>query len=196
VKSPPFEKREKWGVRRGGSRFAGGVPPELAQSANNIRKTRYVEPSTLLLLFSRLVKYVPQEILIADDNDITRGALRSYLVRHNLSVCGEAIDGKDAIEKALELNPALILLDLWMPQMNGVEVAFILRARMPDLRIILVTMFADAKMLESLKLKAGIDAVISKPDGLERLAECIRHLLALEERTDILSESKVTPPRV
>jgi DNA-binding NarL/FixJ family response regulator len=153
-------------------------------------------PSTLLLLFSRLVKYVPQEILIADDNDITRGALRSYLVRHNLSVCGEAIDGKDAIEKALELNPALILLDLWMPQMNGVEVAFILRARMPDLRIILVTMFADAKMLESLKSKAGIDAVISKPDGLERLAECIRHLLASEERTDILSESKVTPPRL
>jgi hypothetical protein len=42
-------------------------------------------------------------------------------------------------------------------------------------------MFADAQMLESLKSKAGIDAVISKPDGLERLAECIRHLLALDQ---------------
>jgi two-component system chemotaxis response regulator CheY len=136
---------------------------------------------------------VSEEILIADDNHITRGALRSYLVRNNLSVCGEAIDGKDAIEKTLELNPALILLDLWMPELNGVEVASILRTRMPDLRIILVTMFADAQMLESLMSKAGIDVVISKPEGLERLAECIRHLLALEERTDILSESKVTP---
>jgi DNA-binding NarL/FixJ family response regulator len=141
-------------------------------------------PSTFLLRFSHLVKYVPEEILIADDNDITRGALRSYLVRNNLSVCGEAVDGKDAIEKALELNPALILLDLWMPQMNGVEVASILRSRMPDLRIILVTMFADAQMLESLKSKAGIDVVISKPEGLERLAECIRRLLAVEGRTD------------
>ena len=90
-------------------------------------------------------------------------------------------DAAPGIEKALELNPALILLDLWMPQMNGVEVAFILRARMPNLRIILVTMFADAQMLESLKSKAGIDAVISKPDGLERLAERIRHLLALDQ---------------
>jgi DNA-binding NarL/FixJ family response regulator len=138
--------------------------------------------SIFLLRSSHLVKYVPEEILIADDNDITRGALRSYLVRNNLAVCGEAIDGKDAVEKALKLNPALILLDLWMPQMNGIEVACVLRPRMPDLRIVLVTMFADAQMLESLKSKAGIDVVISKPEGLERLAERIRRLLALGGR--------------
>jgi DNA-binding NarL/FixJ family response regulator len=71
---------------------------------------------------------MPNGILIADDSRPFRKAVRSYLVEQNFEVCGEAIDGNDVLEKAMQLQPALIILDLRMPHMNGVEVASVLRA--------------------------------------------------------------------
>ena len=58
---------------------------------------------------------MPNGILIADDSATARKAIRAYLNQRNFEVCGEAIDGVDALEKATELEPALILLDLQMP---------------------------------------------------------------------------------
>jgi DNA-binding NarL/FixJ family response regulator len=102
-------------------------------------------------------------ILIADDSATARKAIRAYLTQQSFEVCGEAIDGVDALEKATELEPALILLDLRMPRMNGVEAASVLRGRMPNVRIVLLTMC--------------IDAIISKPNGFRNLGECVRGLL-------------------
>src|ERR1700723_3422703 len=65
-------------------------------------------------------KSMPLEILIADDSDAVRKAVRNYLTERNFNVCGEAIDGQDAIEKTRELKPDLILLDLAMPRANGI----------------------------------------------------------------------------
>ncbi|MFZ0584577.1 MAG: response regulator [Candidatus Acidiferrales bacterium] len=77
-------------------------------------------------------------ILIADDSATARKVIRAYLNQRNFEVCGEAIDGVDGLEKATELEPALILLDLRMPRMNGVEAAAVLRGRMPNVRIVLL----------------------------------------------------------
>jgi DNA-binding NarL/FixJ family response regulator len=120
---------------------------------------------------------VSNGILIADDSASTRKVIRSYLAQRNFEICGEAIDGVDALEKATELEPALILLDLRMPRMNGVEVASVLRGRMPKMRIVLLTMYDEVLVYKSLMSAIGIDAIISKPNGFASLAECVQGLL-------------------
>ena len=116
-------------------------------------------------------------ILIADDSATARKVIRAYLNQRNFEVCGEAIDGVDALEKATELEPALILLDLRMPGMNGLEAASVLRGRMPNVRIVLLTLYDEFLSYKSLMSAIGIDEIISKPDGFSRLAECVRGLL-------------------
>lgn len=116
-------------------------------------------------------------ILIADDSATARKVIRAYLKQRNFEVCGEAIDGVDALEKATELEPALILLDLRMPRMNGVEAAAALRGRMPHVRIVLLTLYDEVLSCKSLMSAIGIDEIISKPDGFRRLAECVQGLL-------------------
>jgi DNA-binding NarL/FixJ family response regulator len=120
---------------------------------------------------------MPNGILIADDSATARKAIRAYLNQRNFEVCGEAIDGVDALEKATELEPALILLDLRMPRMNGVEAASVLRGRMPNVRIVLLTLYDEVLSCQSIMSAIGFDAIISKPDGFSRLAECVRGLL-------------------
>jgi DNA-binding NarL/FixJ family response regulator len=116
-------------------------------------------------------------ILIADDSATARKVIRAYLNQRNFEVCGEAIDGVDALEKATELEPALILLDLRMPRMNGLEAASVLRGRMPNVRIVLLTLYDEFLSYKSLMSAIGIDEIISKPNGFSRLAECVRGLL-------------------
>jgi DNA-binding NarL/FixJ family response regulator len=120
---------------------------------------------------------VPNGILIADDSGLFRRAVRSYLTQRNFEVCGEAIDGNDVLEKASELQPSLVLLDLRMPHMNGVEVASLLRARMPDVRIVLLTMYHEVLSYKALMTAIGIDALLPKPDCFNTLAECVQRLL-------------------
>ena len=82
----------------------------------------------------------------------------------------------EALEKAVALRPDLIVLDLSMPQMNGVEVASLLRARMPLIPVVIYTMFEDV-LGKSLTATLGIAAIVSKSDGLTRLLARIEALL-------------------
>ena len=103
-------------------------------------------------------------VLVADDNEIIRRAICRILLRETeFEVCGEAHHGLDAIEKAQQLHPDLIILDLCMPVMNGIEAARALRARMPTVPIILVTSYADAFVKEELR-STGVAEVVSKSD--------------------------------
>jgi DNA-binding NarL/FixJ family response regulator len=117
-------------------------------------------------------------ILIADDSGTFRKAVRTYLTRQNFEVCGEAIDGTDALEKATQLQPALITLDLRMPNMNGVEVASVLKSRMPNVRIVLLTMYDEVMGYKSLLSAIGVDATMPKMNCFDNLAECVRGLLS------------------
>jgi two-component system vancomycin resistance associated response regulator VraR len=117
-------------------------------------------------------------ILIADDSEVFRRAVRTYLTQHNFKVCGEAIDGTDVVNKATELRPALIILDLRMPNMNGVEVASVLKRRMPHMRIVLLTMYDEVMDYKSLMSAIGVDAAILKIKCFDSLAECVRGLLS------------------
>lgn len=116
-------------------------------------------------------------VLIVDDSPTIRSLIRSFLTNQpGIVVCGEAVDGVDAIEKAKMLSPDLVLLDLAMPRMNGVEAAFVLRGAMPNLRLILFTMYSE-NMSKALTSASGVDMVLSKPDGMRNLVSSVRKLL-------------------
>lgn len=116
-------------------------------------------------------------ILVAEDSAAVRRALRSFLRARNLPVCGEAEDGEDALERAGELKPDVVLLDLAMPKLNGLEAAMILKRRMPNVRTILYTMYNEAVTIAMSSKLTCFDAVIAKSDGMEKLAQCVEGML-------------------
>jgi DNA-binding NarL/FixJ family response regulator len=118
-----------------------------------------------------------KRILVADDSDTVRRVARSYLTQQDLDVCGEAVDGEDAIEKARKLKPDLILLDVVMPRTNGIVAASVLKEMMPNVRIVLFTMYSEAVARVFPHKGLAVDAVIAKGEGMNRLAECVQSLL-------------------
>ena len=86
------------------------------------------------------------------------------------------MDGVDAIEKAKNLRPDLIVLDLALPKMNGIEAASVIKGMMPRVPIVLFTLYAETASNIPVS-GVGIDAVLPKPDGGWKLLECVRSLL-------------------
>jgi DNA-binding NarL/FixJ family response regulator len=108
-----------------------------------------------------------KKLLIADDNPSLRKALCRLFENHAfLEICAEAVNGREAVEKALAVKPDLIILDLSMPVMNGLEAARVLNELMPEVPKILFTLHAQALMMADLKT-AGIDRVVSKSDMMD-----------------------------
>ena len=118
-------------------------------------------------------------ILIVDDYPAVRSAIRAGLERYpGFSVCGEAVDGMDAIEKATKLKPDFILLDLSMPRMNGMETASALKRLMPNVLIVAFTMYVEL-LGKPVPLTDSFDAVIDKLAGIGKVVECARNLLGV-----------------
>ena len=123
-----------------------------------------------------------QGILIADDSRNVRRAIHNYLTERNFDVCGEAVDGQDAIEKARELEPELVLLDLAMPKTNGIAAASVLKVMMPSVRIVLFTMYSEA-VSKSFASLNDVDAMVDKAEGMGKLADCVQSLLGPSSET-------------
>ena len=91
-------------------------------------------------------------ILIVDDHALFRDSLRSLLTARDLEVVGEAGDGKEAIRLAWELKPDIVLMDLMMPEMDGLEATKRLAAELPEVKVIVLTAADDdAKLFEAIK---------------------------------------------
>jgi DNA-binding NarL/FixJ family response regulator len=118
---------------------------------------------------------MPNKILIADDNAQIRFLIRSLVESAEFTVIGEAGDGKEVVEKARQLRPDLILLDLAMPIVNGAQAAAILKEQLPTIPVILFTLHAD----KSLASHLGVAKVIGKPDGMTKLRDSIREVLGI-----------------
>jgi len=115
-----------------------------------------------------------RSVLIADDQEIIRHMLCFlFASQSDFEVCGEAENGQEAVEMAQVLSPDLILLDLSMPVMNGIEAACELKKLMPMTPIIVFSEFSDV-FSEREARKAGIAARVSKTDNLEVLLERAR----------------------
>jgi DNA-binding NarL/FixJ family response regulator len=111
---------------------------------------------------------MPVRILIADDDSPIRRLLRRLIEEHsNWEVCGEAVNGADAVEKTEELAPDLVVLDLAMPQMNGLQAAREISKADPGLPMLLLTVQQVSSELILEAQKAGFQGAVSKSTGSE-----------------------------
>jgi len=116
-------------------------------------------------------------VLVVDDNAGVRAALSGFC-RHqpDMRVCGEAADGTDAVKKASECKPDLILMDVVMPNLNGLQAAAAIRKLLPETRIVIFTMFGDV-IGKSLAKAVGVDLVITKGTSTQSLIQQLQPLL-------------------
>jgi len=121
---------------------------------------------------------MPKCILLVDDSVIVRHAVRDVFEARGYLICGEAANGKEAIEQAKKVRPDLIILDLSMPVMNGLEAAHILSSTMPDIPLILFSNFADI-LQDRDGRSAGFAAVVSKDKAVAILVSTAHNLLHL-----------------
>ena len=107
-------------------------------------------------------------ILIADDDAAIRRLLRRLIENHgDWSVCGDAGDGQDAVDKAAQLNPDVVVLDLAMPQMNGLQAGREISRNLPDVPLLLLTVQQVSKELTREAANAGFKGAVSKNTGSE-----------------------------
>ena len=113
-------------------------------------------------------------VLVVDDHAVVREGLRNFLgMLEGIEIAGEASSGERALELAGSLLPDVVLMDLVMPGMDGIEATRALRAAHPELKVIVLTSFAeDDKLFPA--LRAGASAYLLKDVGPEELAEAIR----------------------
>jgi CheY-like chemotaxis protein len=118
----------------------------------------------------------PKIILVADDNPAIRKALcEMFEVEEDYDLCAEATNGVEAIALAKQWRPDLIILDLSMPEINGYDAAREIKRIMPDVRIILFTLYADTVRNQLMGVNSPIDLIISKRD----LANILKHVRSL-----------------
>jgi DNA-binding NarL/FixJ family response regulator len=118
-------------------------------------------------------------ILIVDDSAIIRRTLRALLEERSWAVCGEAENGCEGIDKAQELKPDLIVIDLAMPLLNGIDASRMLKRLLPATPIVMLTTFTDDH-IKAAALAAGVQAVVNKSEGATTLIGSIQQLLVSE----------------
>jgi DNA-binding NarL/FixJ family response regulator len=107
-------------------------------------------------------------ILLVDDSRLVRKTLRSIFETAGFEICGEADDGDQAVKEAPALKPDLIVLDLSMPGLNGLQAAPLLRRSLPDVPIILFTIYPSVAIQQNAR-SAGVTSVISKDKAISSL---------------------------
>lgn len=115
-------------------------------------------------------------VLLVDDSSAVRSSLHKVFEHAGWEVCGEADNGRDAIEKARKLQPTVIVLDLSMPEMDGLTAGKVLRKVLPEAHVILFTLHGSLVPADELQL-SGVSAVVSKSDPASRLLDVARRFL-------------------
>jgi len=115
----------------------------------------------------------PLRVLIVDDHPMVRAGLRSMLSGDEVEVVGEAGSGAEAVEQAVALGPELVLLDLELPDMDGVETLTRLKARAPRAAVLMVSMHADPSMVRR-AVEAGAAGYVLKGIGRRELLAAVR----------------------
>ena len=119
---------------------------------------------------------MPIRIFIADDDAVIRGLVRRIIEEHSdWQVCGEAENGYDAVQQIKQLSPNVVIMDLAMPRMNGIQAAREISSAIPDLPMLLLTVQQVEKELAGEARRAGFRGAVSKSTG----SEVIRGIEAL-----------------
>jgi len=126
----------------------------------------------------------PIRVLIADDHAVLREGLRSFLeLQDGIEIVGDAADGAEAVALAEQLRPAVVLMDLVMPNLDGVEAMRALRERVPETRVIILTSYIDDDRLLP-AIRAGAAGYLLKNAEPQELARAIRTAYAGEALID------------
>lgn len=125
-------------------------------------------------------------IILADDHALVRTGLKRLIDDvEGLSIVGEAENGRDAVQRVKELNPDVAILDINMPELNGIQATEILRRDYPELKIIIISMHSDELFPQRL-LKAGANAYLTKDSEIEEISHAIHEVM--EDRSYICTE--------
>ena len=114
-------------------------------------------------------------ILIADDHEVVRRGMRALLESNGWVVCGEASNGREAVEMAARLRPEIAVLDLTMPEMNGIEAARRISREMPAVEVLILTVHNNEEMMRQ-ALAAGARGYVFKSDAGTLLLKAVRSL--------------------
>jgi two-component system, NarL family, nitrate/nitrite response regulator NarL len=113
------------------------------------------------------------KVLIAEDHKIVReGLVYCFQDQPNIIVVGKASNGKEAIEKSLELNPDVVLMDFGMPEMNGLEAAKVLTKKLPDIRVLVLTAHHESEYISEF-VKHGAKGYVLKDISSDELIRAI-----------------------
>ncbi len=122
---------------------------------------------------------VNERVLVVDDHPLTREALSSLLAQHGFDVAGQASDGAEAIELAGRLQPDVVLLDLSMPELDGLTALPRLRERAPDAEVVVLTASGTEENLLA-AIRAGAAGYLLKTESPERIADFLRGVVGGE----------------
>jgi DNA-binding NarL/FixJ family response regulator len=117
-------------------------------------------------------------ILIVDDHRPTRRTIQSLLESNYMAVCGEAENGKQAVEKVKELKPNIVILDYAMPVMNGIQAAYEIRRVAPATKILFFSVHDSPDMIHAAHVM-GADAFVRKSAAAAELLPALNRLLQL-----------------
>ena len=112
-------------------------------------------------------------LMLADDHRMLREGLSRSMSEHGFDVVGEARDGAEAVNMALSLTPDVVLMDVSMPEMDGVEACRQVRAGVPATKVVMLTMHADQEVLAN-AIRAGACGYLVKDCSTEEIAEAVR----------------------
>jgi DNA-binding NarL/FixJ family response regulator len=127
-------------------------------------------------------------ILLVDDHEVVRVGLRALLSRYpNLSVVDDASSGKEAVEKAIQLKPDVVVMDLRLPEQDGVEAIRTIREKCSKTRVLVLTAFSDDEILFD-AIAAGASGYILKEINSEKLVEALQAI----GRGEFLLDSRIT----
>lgn len=112
-------------------------------------------------------------LMLADDHQMLREGLRRSMVDQGFDVVGEASDGMEAVDAAFRLRPDVILMDVTMPEMDGVEATRRIRQSLAETRVVMLTMHADQDVLAN-AIRAGASGYLVKDCSTEEIADAVR----------------------
>jgi DNA-binding NarL/FixJ family response regulator len=119
----------------------------------------------------------PRRVLIADDHEVVRRGIRGLLESEpDLEVCGEAVDGRDAVRKAAKLSPDALVIDIGMPELNGLEAIRQIKQAQPGIAVLVMTLHDSEQVVHDV-LAAGAVGYVLKSDAGHCLVSAVRTVL-------------------
>ena len=112
------------------------------------------------------------KMLLVDDDPLVRRSLRMILELHEIPVVGEATNGQDALEAVAKLKPTMVLMDVNMPKMDGIQAARLIKTRFPSIHVIILTVHNEhSKVVQA--IRDGCSAYVLKDSSPEQLIEIV-----------------------